>query len=206
MGGKIQMSNNEFSIGVKRSLFNHRLVELRKKKFQTQQEVANEVGLTLNRYQKIEILKSYPTEMEAKNIAEYFDEDPYKLFPKWSFPVYGTRDYTQVVKVDRLQLESKEVLQLADPREIEEEVDKELLKEKIWEVMNTLSEREQRIIRLRFQLEDMPQGKDPTLENVGRIFGVSRDRIRQIESRAIRKLKHSSKIDQLKSFIIPTGV
>lgn len=200
------MSNNEFSIGVKRSLFNHRLVELRKKKFQTQQEVANEVGLTLNRYQKIEILKSYPTEMEAKNIAEYFDEDPYKLFPKWSFPVYGTRDYTQVVKVDKLQLESKEVLQLADPREIEEEVDKELLKEKIWEVMNTLSEREQRIIRLRFQLEDMPEGKDPTLENVGRIFGVSRDRIRQIESRAIRKLKHSSKIDQLKSFIIPTGV
>ncbi len=75
----------------------------------------------------------------------------------------------------------------------------EMLKEEIASVLLTLTEREEKVIRLRFGLED---GKTRTLEEVGQIFGVTRERIRQIESKAIRKLKHPSRSRKLKDFTI----
>jgi RNA polymerase primary sigma factor len=73
-----------------------------------------------------------------------------------------------------------------------------LLQEKLTEVLDTLTTREVKIIRLRFGLED---GRARTLEEVGQHFGVTRERIRQIEAKALRKLKHPSRSKQLKDFL-----
>ncbi|MDO9333613.1 MAG: sigma-70 family RNA polymerase sigma factor, partial [Dehalococcoidales bacterium] len=75
---------------------------------------------------------------------------------------------------------------------------KQLLKEQIGEVLSTLTPREQRIIELRFGLED---GRSRTLEEVGRVFQVTRERIRQIEAKALRKLRHPSRSRKLKDFL-----
>ncbi len=73
-----------------------------------------------------------------------------------------------------------------------------LLKEKVEEVLDTLPPRESRILRLRFGLED---GKNYTLEEVGEKFGLTRERIRQIESKALRRLRHPRRARQLKDYL-----
>lgn len=74
----------------------------------------------------------------------------------------------------------------------------ELLKEQLEDVLNTLTEREENVLRLRFGLDD---GRTRTLEEVGKVFGVTRERIRQIEAKALRKLRHPSRSKQLKDFL-----
>ena len=73
-----------------------------------------------------------------------------------------------------------------------------LLKEQLDEVLSTLTERENKVLRLRFGLED---GRSRTLEEVGKEFDVTRERIRQIEAKALRKLRHPSRSKKLKDFI-----
>ena len=74
----------------------------------------------------------------------------------------------------------------------------EMLKGEISDVLETLTEREEKVIRLRFGLED---GKSRTLEEVGQMFGVTRERIRQIEAKALRKLRHPSRSRKLKDYL-----
>jgi len=73
-----------------------------------------------------------------------------------------------------------------------------LLREQLDEVLSTLTAREQKVLRLRFGLED---GRSRTLEEVGQEFGVTRERIRQIEAKALRKLRHPSRSKWLKDFL-----
>ncbi len=73
-----------------------------------------------------------------------------------------------------------------------------LLKEQLNEVLDTLTEREGKVLRLRFGLED---GRQRTLEEVGKEFNVTRERIRQIEAKALRKLRHPSRSKKLKDFL-----
>ncbi|MBP3703352.1 MAG: RNA polymerase sigma factor RpoD [Lachnospiraceae bacterium] len=73
-----------------------------------------------------------------------------------------------------------------------------LLKEQLVEVLNTLTDREQKVLRLRFGLDD---GRARTLEEVGKEFQVTRERIRQIEAKALRKLRHPSRSRKLKDYL-----
>ena len=73
-----------------------------------------------------------------------------------------------------------------------------LLKEQLGEVLNTLTDREQKVLRLRFGLDD---GRARTLEEVGKEFNVTRERIRQIEAKALRKLRHPSRSRKLKDYL-----
>ncbi len=73
-----------------------------------------------------------------------------------------------------------------------------LLKEQLEEVLDTLTPREEKVLRLRFGLDD---GRARTLEEVGQHFGVTRERIRQIEAKALRKLRHPSRSKKLKDFL-----
>lgn len=80
----------------------------------------------------------------------------------------------------------------------EDQTSKVLLKEHLEEALGTLNERERKVLIMRFGLED---GRSRTLEEVGKAFGVTRERIRQIEAKAIRKLKHPSRSKKLKDYL-----
>ena len=73
-----------------------------------------------------------------------------------------------------------------------------LLKEQINQVLSTLTEREEKVLRLRFGLED---GRSRTLEEVGQMFNVTRERIRQIEAKALRKLRHPNRSNKVRDFL-----
>ena len=73
-----------------------------------------------------------------------------------------------------------------------------LLREQLTDVLGTLTAREARVLKLRFGLED---GRARTLEEVGKEFNVTRERIRQIEAKALRKLRHPSRSKKLKDYL-----
>ena len=77
-----------------------------------------------------------------------------------------------------------------------------MLKEQILQVLNTLTPREEKVLRLRYGIEkDNEIGTPRTLEEVGKVFNVTRERIRQIEAKALRKLRHPSRSKKLKDFL-----
>ncbi|WP_155287199.1 RNA polymerase sigma factor RpoD [Lacticaseibacillus zhaodongensis] len=86
----------------------------------------------------------------------------------------------------------------ADATSPEDHASYQLLKEQLESVLDTLTDREEHVLRLRFGLDD---GRTRTLEEVGKVFGVTRERIRQIEAKALRKLRHPSRSKQLKDFL-----
>ena len=73
-----------------------------------------------------------------------------------------------------------------------------LLKEQLGEVLDTLTDREQKVLRLRFGMND---GRARTLEEVGKEFDVTRERIRQIEAKALRNLRHPSRSRKLRDYL-----
>ena len=86
----------------------------------------------------------------------------------------------------------------ADGETPEDEVAKNLLREDLENVLDTLSPRERDVLRLRYGLDD---GRMKTLEEIGQIFNVTRERIRQIEAKALRKLRHPNRNSVLKEYI-----
>ncbi len=135
------------------------------------------------------------------------DPSPEEIADKLNMPVDKVRDIMRVAQ-DPVSLETpigeEEDSHLGDfipdddapaPAEAASHT---LLKEQLNEVLNTLTEREAKVLKLRFGLED---GKARTLEEVGQRFDVTRERIRQIEAKALRKLRHPSRSKKVKDFL-----
>ncbi len=150
-----------------------------------------------------------PEETEQIKRALENDEpiDPV-LNRKWRQAVSKIRDILRI-SMDPMSLETPvgngdEATEFGDfiPDEsVIEPVDaasKELLREQIRSVLSFLSDREREVLEMRFGLND---GKDHTLEEVGRSFGVTRERIRQIEAKALRKLRHPSRSKSLRDYL-----
>ena len=91
-----------------------------------------------------------------------------------------------------------EFVPIEEEETVEDIVMMEELRESLEEVLLTLTEREQVVLRLRFGMDD---GRARTLEEVGRVFNVTRERIRQIEAKALRKLRHPSRLRKLKDYL-----
>jgi len=108
----------------------------------------------------------------------------------------------QPVEIPMSMLAAPELLALGEaeipPEWLDDVVDTHLLRERIQEVLTHLTPREAEILRLRFGLKD---SRARTLEEVGKEFGVTRERIREIEAKALRKLRHPSLNRKLKDFL-----
>ncbi|MCP4427610.1 MAG: RNA polymerase sigma factor RpoD [Chloroflexi bacterium] len=153
----------------------------------------------------------YMTSEEAKEIKAALKDnlpiDP-TLNRKWRQAVSKIRDIMRI-SMDPMSLEtpvgnnedSTELGDFIEDESVEEPVNaasKQLLRGQIRQVLNFLSDREREVLEMRFGLND---GKDHTLEEVGREFGVTRERIRQIEAKALRKLRHPSRSKSLRDYL-----
>jgi RNA polymerase primary sigma factor len=150
-----------------------------------------------------------PEEAQRIKNARQNDQplDP-ALLRKWRQAVSKIRDIMRI-SMDPMSLDSpvgnnEDATELGDFIEDEGVVEpvtaasNELLREQIRDVLGFLSEREREVLEMRFGLND---GKDHTLEEVGKTFGVTRERIRQIEAKALRKLRHPSRSKSLRDYL-----
>ena len=108
------------------------------------------------------------------------------------------KNLEDVLEMLRVQEQMQEILEKQQDEIEELRMENRSLKEQLDEVLDTLTEREQKVLRLRFGMND---GRARTLEEVGKEFDVTRERIRQIEAKALRKLRHPSRSRKLRDFL-----
>jgi RNA polymerase primary sigma factor len=153
---------------------------------------------TINKLIRIsrQLLQELGREPTAEEIAAEMDMSPEKVREIQKIAQEPVSLETPIGEEDDSHLgdfiEDQEALAPADAAAYE------LLKEQLEDVLDTLTEREENVLRLRFGLDD---GRTRTLEEVGKVFGVTRERIRQIEAKALRKLRHPSRSKRLKDFL-----
>jgi len=153
---------------------------------------------TINKYKKIERqleqkLERTPTPEE---IAKIMGIEPEKAHEIVKISQNTTSLETPVGKEEDTRL--KEFIEDEVTLSPFESASRELLKDHIGDVLHTLNAREKRVLELRFGLKD---GRTRTLEEVGKEFGVTRERIRQIEAKALRKLRHPSRSKRLRDYL-----
>ncbi|MCQ2452240.1 MAG: RNA polymerase sigma factor RpoD [Oscillospiraceae bacterium] len=135
------------------------------------------------------------------------DPTPEEIAEEMKIPVEKVRDILKIAQ-EPISLETPigeeedshlgDFIPDEDASEPAEAASYTLLKEQLQEVLSTLTPREEKVLKLRFGLED---GRTRTLEEVGKEFNVTRERIRQIEAKALRKLRHPSRSKRLKDFL-----
>lgn len=199
---------NEFALGIKHQVFNNEVRKRRIEKGLTQRQLSVLCGLSECSIGQLETFRRYPSERECRVISDTLDCEIETLFPKWIdyFTKRPTTFVTEHLVTERMidHPELKALPAEVDTEEIVEQVDRDLLKEKIHKLLETIPDKEAKVLKLRFGLEPMPVnrwGSEPTLENVAHVFGVTRERIRQIEAKALRRLKHPSRRSKLQAFL-----
>ncbi|MTI94802.1 MAG: RNA polymerase sigma factor RpoD [Firmicutes bacterium] len=153
---------------------------------------------TINKLIRIsrQLVQELGREPSAEEIAEHMEMSPEKVREILKIAQDPVSLETPIGEEDDSHLgdfiEDQDALAPSDAAAFE------LLKEQLEDVLHTLTEREEKVLRLRFGLDD---GKPRTLEEVGKKFSVTRERIRQIEAKALRKLRHPSRSKRLKDYL-----
>lgn len=184
---------------------NARLVDARKELGMTQPEMAQAAGVHWFRLHRIETLKVVPTEDEMCKIACVLEKPIDYLFSEELLAAVEAGVFSR----RKVELSGPRIVYLTEALQrqlitdggidaAEEEMNRQLLAERINDILEALEPREQLVLRLRFGLDG--EGAK-TLETVGREFGVTRDRIRQIEAKALRKLRHPTRSRKLKDYL-----
>jgi RNA polymerase primary sigma factor len=153
---------------------------------------------TINKYKKIErqLEQKYERAPTPEEIAKAMGIEPEKAHEIIKISQNPTSLETPVGKEEDTRL--KEFIEDEVTLSPFESASRELLKDHIGDVLHTLNAREKRVLELRFGLKD---GRTRTLEEVGKEFGVTRERIRQIEAKALRKLRHPSRSKKLRDYL-----
>ena len=150
----------------------------------TEEDICSKVGISINEYHLIKYYSSY-----YKNIVSLN-----KLVNDAS--VENDSQLLDFVSENNSIYEETELF--SDTSNVEDEVLKKSLKKEITLILQTLTPREEKILRLRYGLDD---DNPRTLEEIGNIFNLTRERIRQIENKALRKLRHPGRAKRLKEYI-----
>lgn len=173
-----------------------------------QEDLAAKVGTSVANVGKFESLRGVPPPGLAQKIAEELSVDKEKLFPSYLKLFVRPRlkpEKLWAIHNTPMSMVETEALETAGQRFLEQvpesvvmdpvcEGEKSCLREDVEEVLRTLTLRERKVIRLLFGIED---GKPRTLEEVGKEFGVTRERIREISAKALRKLRHPARAKHL---------
>ena len=199
------------------SNFSVRFKALRAEQKLSQQELANILKISKSSVNMYERGEREPSLETLESIADFFHVDLDDLMGREPLPEEIAKELDMPVdRVREILKISQEPVSLETP--IGEEEDSHLgdfiqddnvpvpaeaaaqtlLKEQLDEVLDTLTEREQKVLRLRFGMND---GRARTLEEVGKEFDVTRERIRQIEAKALRKLRHPSRSRKLRDYL-----
>jgi len=189
----------ELTIRVKNNLIKQR----RENAGLSQIQVAKGAGVSVSAIQGFELMHLSPIHQRwggwtatARKLATFFEVEPETLFPE------GVLAVVQPVAVRTV--DARDVKQIVSSyqervlRGPESELTRRELRAEVADLIGTLKEREQRVLAMRFGLTD---GTDHTCEEVAEEFGVTRERIRQIEAKALRKLRHPSRVARLKPFV-----
>jgi RNA polymerase sigma factor (sigma-70 family) len=194
------MKQQPFSLGIEHKIFNNEVRKRRLERHLSQIKLASLLRCSEAVISNIENFRSYPRKELANKMAKFFETSVLTLFPNWLklFKPKQTKIITEHFITSPL-LETINPLLITDGnKQMEDIFDKELLKRGIESAMLSLTTREKTVLINRFGLKDnIPQ----TLEEIGNKFGVTRERIRSIEAKAIRKLKHPSRLRKLQTFI-----
>ncbi len=153
---------------------------------------------TINKYKKIEreLEQKFERPPTPEEIAKIMEIEPEKAYEIIKISQETTSLETPVGKEEDTRL--KEFIPDDTTLSPFESASRELLKDHIEDVLGTLNARERKVLELRFGLRD---GRSRTLEEVGKEFGVTRERIRQIEAKALRKLRHPSRSKRLRDYL-----
>jgi len=153
---------------------------------------------TINRFQRLsrQLLQEMGREPTPEEIAKLMEIDVEKIHEIKKISQEPTSLETPVGDEDDSHL--GDFIQDTTQPTPYDSTSRQLLKEQMEEVLSTLSDREKRVLIFRFGLDD---GRAKTLEEVGKTFGVTRERIRQIEAKALRKLRHPSRSKKLKDYL-----
>jgi RNA polymerase sigma factor (sigma-70 family) len=191
-----------FEVGSKTTYFHSTMRKMRLERGLTQKQMAEEIGVGHATYNQIETLHHIPCDYSLDKVCAYFGKSKEELFPDWAKVIFieDRKPTIRTMDVTPLSLNTPEVLQLSSPDSLEDDYDREHLKEGIKNALETINAREKKVLEMRFGLED---GVTMGLEEVGKEFGVTRERIRQIEAKALRKLRHPSRALGLRSFVRP---
>lgn len=165
---------------------NNRLMEARERLNLSTREFAQKADINYGIYNNIENLSRYPTEEQAYRIALVAAVPVEELFPSYLGSIRKRVSTTTIPEDAVLSLQDAERLQISSNSSLESEVES---RETLKTIMNDgrLRPREIQILQMRYGLND---GKERELEDIGEELGLSRERIRQIESRALRKMRH----------------
>jgi RNA polymerase sigma factor (sigma-70 family) len=200
-----QEVEGESLVRLRLTTHNARLVDARKERGFAGDAMAEAAGISRGRLREIETLKRIPTEGEMVKIACVLEKPIDHLFPEDVLSavragVFAKRKATLgVPQIIRLtEARRQELITDGGLDSVEDAINRDLLAGSIHEILGTLTPREQRLLELRFGLDG--QGAK-TLERVGMDFGVTRDRIHQIEAKALRKLRHPSRSRKLKDYL-----
>ena len=193
---------------------NELLIEARKRAGLTITEVAKRIGISFPAYSGYENGRLYPGKKSQKKICSFYGSMGIFLFEDDVFPE-EIRDLSKKKYIPKKEPQSRPeitYLPLSDiryisdhnpdiPAEYEMDLDmmRKYLAEGVRNILSTLSSREERVLRMRFGLGEY--GREHTLEEIGNSFGLSEERIRQIEALALKRLRHSKNAKSLKALL-----
>lgn len=192
--------DSNWELGRETRYFNGTLKKKRLERGLYQKDVANAVGCTDGLVSQWETLHSYPDKKYHQKLEQLFDCSIEELFPEFlqmfKHRKLKSEEYGQL---SIAELEASSEMELLNSGEtIEEQLDRETIKTTLEAAIDELHPREQKIIKLRFGLgEERPR----TLEDVAKEFCTTRGRIREIEERALKKLKKIPKVRECFSII-----
>lgn len=191
------MPKKRFKIDIVVSAKHHALREFRQKNGFTQKDLGRLLGVGQSLITAWENFRSYPKKSEImETLCDWLKMSPEDLFPVFirdSNFLKLRKRMTFVRAVDLRRLEAREIPLLPSAEEVYEKVE---LAEKVKQALGTLTLREQEVIRKRFGFD----GKQMTLKEIGKEFGVGGQRILQIEDKALRKLRHPYRSRRLRDF------